>query len=339
MIGRLLRGAAVWAAVALGLALAAPARAEAPPLAGEAAPGFQAALALWLDGEEAAALPELAALARAENRAAQVLLGLIDVTPQYQGRWLYARPRAERIALMRAPAEGSGGLSGRNWLRLAAVDTPLAAAWVQLWEGDAGAEAMLSFVRLGEAGASRTAAKRLARRDVRGFGALADDPDFPAFAMGLAIRDWQGSAPERAALTLAALDPADPGRALVGAYRPDPAALLALAATDPGLALLAGHLEALCPGPEADTAARAARLAAAFEGVGGWWGLADLGPPVERLVGAEAWVASAQGQAAFVRLLPRPEAVTGAVMGAVMGGDACLADLARRGAIERGETP
>jgi len=257
-----------------------------------------------------------------------VLMGLIDVTPQYQGRWLYALSRPERVALMRASSVGSSGVSGENWLREAAADEPLAAAWVQLWDGNAKAGVMLDFARLGEESATRTAAKRLARRDAKGFGALADDPDFPLFAMGLAIRDWQKTDPAHAKAAQEALPLADPGRALIGPYKPDPLALLALAETDPALGMLERHLAALCPNSD-DAATRAKRLAAALEMLGGWWGLADLGPPAEALIAPDRWVTSAQGKAAFVRLLPDPDPQGGALM------DQCLADLLLRGAEER----
>ena len=319
---------ALWAIAAL-MALALPLQAEVRPLAGQQNPAFEVALEAWLSGDEAKALPALADLAAAENRAAQVLLGLIDVTPQYQGRWLYALPRAERIALMRGPLDGSSGVSGQNWLRRAAADEALAVAWVQIWDGNAKAEVMLDFARLGEESAARTAAKRLARRDAKGFVALADDPDFPSFAIGLAIRDWQKTDPLRAKAAQEALPLADPGRALIGPYKPDPLALLALAETDPALWMLDRHLAALCPNP-GDAATRARRLATALDMLGGWWGLADLGPPAEALIEPDRWVTSAQGKAAFVRLLPDPDPQGNASI------DQCLADLLLRGAAERG---
>jgi hypothetical protein len=322
-MGRLAR----WAIAAL-VALALPLQAEVRPLAGQQDPAFQGALEAWLSGDEAKALPALAGLAAAENRAAQALLGLIDVTPQYQGRWLYALSRPERVALMRGPLDGSSGVSGQNWLRRAATQEPIAAAWVQIWDGNAKAEVMLDFARLGEESAARTAAKRLARRDAKGFAALADDPDFPAFAIGLAIRDWQKTDPLRAKAAQEALPLADPGRALIGPYKPDPLALLALAETDPALWMLDRHLAALCPN-SGDAATRAERLAVALEMLGGWWGLADLGPPLAALIEPDRWVASAQGKAAFVRLLPDPGLHGGALM------DQCLADLVLRGAEER----
>ena len=115
---------------------------------------------------------------------------------------------------------------------------------------------------------------------------------------------------------------------MIGPSTPDPLALLALAETDPALGMLERHLAALCPN-SGDAATRAKRLAAALEMLGGWWGLADLGPPAEALIAPDRWVTSAQGKAAFVRLLPDPDPQGGAGM------DQCLADLLQRGAEER----
>ena len=65
----------------------------AADLRGQDDPRFQSALALWLADDEETALPELAALAAGGNRAAQVLLAQIDVTPSFQGPWLAGLPR------------------------------------------------------------------------------------------------------------------------------------------------------------------------------------------------------------------------------------------------------
>jgi hypothetical protein len=116
---------------------------------------------------------------------------------------------------------------------------------------------------------------------------------------------------------------------LIGPYKPDPLALLALAETDTALWMLDRHLAALCSNP-GDASMRAERLAVALEMLGGWWGLADLGPPAEALIEPDRWVTSAQGKAAFVRLLPDPDPQGNASI------DQCLADLLLRGAAERG---
>lgn len=287
------------------LALTLPARAE---IAGQADPAFQSALDQWLKGDEAKALPALGALAAEGNRAAQVLVGLIDVTPHLQGPWLAQRTRAERLALLRAPAaKASGQISGVNWLRLAAKDTPLAATWVRIWDGAAGPEVMLDFDRMGEMTAARTAARRLALRGTKGFALLADDPDFPGFAMPLAIREWQSLDPPRAKAALAALPAADPGRGLLGAYAPDPDALMQLARTDPALEMLNSWLVTLCPDPPGDTSARPLRLARALRLIGGWGGLAGFGPPSETLVSTDRWMTSRVASQILPFALPPPQ--------------------------------
>jgi hypothetical protein len=108
----------------VAVALSGPMRAD--EIAGQADPRFQAALADWLDDDDARSLPVFAALAAEDNRAAQVMLGLIEVEVILQSPWLAHLPRAERRALMRQPV----GLSGRSWMAAAAADTPLAAAWI-----------------------------------------------------------------------------------------------------------------------------------------------------------------------------------------------------------------
>lgn len=317
------------------LAFALPLRAEIRPLSGQDDPAFQAAFETWLKGDEAQALPALAALAAADNAAAQVLIGLIDVTPQYNGPWLMALPRADRIALMRVPlgkAGGQAGLSGRNWLHEAARTEPLAQAWLQLWDGNAGTGVMLEFARLGENSAARTAAKWLARREVKGFGELAADPDFPDFAMALAVRELAETDPARAKTSIDAMDAADPGRAFVETYRPDPDALLHLAKTHGALRILDHHLAVLCPiDPDGDPNARANRLAEALDLIGGWWGLASLGPPAETLIDADRWALMPQGSGSFIRLLPAVDLQKLPQM------DRCLAFLSGLVAEERGQ--
>ena len=98
------------------LALAGPAPAE--PVAGQDDPRFQAALAAWLADDEAGALPELAALAAADNRAAQVLLALIDRVPVYQGPWLVRLPRKRAAGADPRPRRPLGPqLDGRGGAR------------------------------------------------------------------------------------------------------------------------------------------------------------------------------------------------------------------------------
>ena len=155
------------------LLTAAPARAD--PIAGQDDPRFQAALALWLAGRRAGRPPRARHLAADGNRAAQVLVARIDVTPQLRGPWLVARPKAERTALMRAP----GGLSGRSWMIAAAEDTELARLWRARDDPATTADTALGFAGLGEMRAARDTLQALAARQYRGFAAIADDPRYP----------------------------------------------------------------------------------------------------------------------------------------------------------------
>jgi hypothetical protein len=255
---------------------------QADPVAGQSDPNFTATVDLWLTGDEAAALPRLAGLAQADNRAAQVLLGLIDTTPALQGDWLMALPRADRIALLRAP----GGLSGQNWMR-SAVAEPLAAVWVDLWQGDATHAVILDFARLGEVRAARVAALTLAKRERTGFAALADDADYPPSARAFAIREWRRADPARAEREAAALTSGDPQADVLGLPGGDPAVWLA--ANPEG-----DPLVALCAATCAD-GDQPACLTASYDAVGGYWPLMALGSPVEAIIPSDRFNRSPVG--------------------------------------------
>ncbi|MFQ6546401.1 hypothetical protein AADZ90_000480 [Aestuariibius sp. 2305UL40-4] len=72
------------------------------------------AVDLWLDGDDAAALPELADAAEDGDTEAQLLLGLIDrdTVPGGYSRYVLSLADQERDALLRAPVRGGT----RNWL-------------------------------------------------------------------------------------------------------------------------------------------------------------------------------------------------------------------------------
>lgn len=147
---------------------------------------MQAALGDWLAGNEADALPALAAMAQNGNVSAQLLLGQIDRFPALQGDWLAQLSRAERIAVLRK----QGGISGVNWMTTGIAQTqPIAMAWAQLWDGAATPQGILDFARLGEARAARFAALTLARRQRTGFAKIADDPDYPPSLWAYAVRE------------------------------------------------------------------------------------------------------------------------------------------------------
>lgn len=97
----------------------------APSIPGADEPAFQGALQTWLDGKDLAALKALAALARLDNRAAQIFLARVAEDADLHAHATSDLLRRERIALLRRP----GGLSGRSWLDVAATDVPLASAF------------------------------------------------------------------------------------------------------------------------------------------------------------------------------------------------------------------
>lgn len=262
-----------------------PARAE---VAGQRDPELQAAVGDWLAGNEADALPVLAALAAEGNAAARLLLGQIDSFPALQGDWLAGLSRDQRVAVLRAP----GGMSGTRWTR--GLDDPVAQAWARLWDTAVPAEVVLDFARLGEPRAARFAALTLARRQRPGFAAVADDPAYPEALRAYALRETGAG--------VVGLDPGDPQVAVLG-REVDPARFAVWADTaevaDPVVALC----EALCPG-EAPAICRPAALQA----LGGFWGLMPLGSPVEALVPSPVFNRSPRGIDATLRQMRGPVA-------------------------------
>ncbi|MEM1047780.1 MAG: hypothetical protein AAGL24_16605 [Pseudomonadota bacterium] len=110
--------------LALGLLLAlGTATLHASAIKGADDPRFESALSTWLDGQDMNALRTLAALAREDNRAAQILLAQIQNKIWLHDHVTSGLDRKQRIELLREPK----GLSGRSWLVSAAEDTPLAA--------------------------------------------------------------------------------------------------------------------------------------------------------------------------------------------------------------------
>lgn len=271
-------------ALAFGVATA-PAASDVP---GQNDTVFTTALDRWLEDDEAAALPELAALARGGNTAAQMMLALIDKSPPLQGPWLARLPRAERVALMRA----EGGMSGTSWMHAAAQREPAAGFWLQLWDVQAPASLALDFARAGEARAAREALLAVAAREGRGFAALAEDPDYPAALRLLIWQEW-GPGPEAAA-ERAALHPGDPQRVPADGA-PDPAARTDWLRTAPEAAAVAAFCTVRCP-ETADSC-----MIAAEEGLGSYRVLLAFGSPSERLIAAEVFHASPRGQAALLR--------------------------------------
>lgn len=256
--------------------LASPARTE---VAHSADNDFDAALADWLSGNEAGALPALAELAANGHASARLLLGQIDRFPALQGTWLAGLSRADRIAVLRQP----GGVSGHNWTKeLALLAEPSSAAWDRLWDAAATTQVILEFARLGEQRAARFAALTLSRRQQHGFAAIADHPDYAPSLWAFAMREgWQppGDGPH----------PADPQRVVLG-QEPDLTGFSEWAATAPEADAVVALCEVLCPSEDPSIC-----RPPALTGLGGYWGLMQLGSPVESIVPSDVFNRSPKG--------------------------------------------
>lgn len=113
------------------LCAALPAAAQ---IKGQEDQAFQNALSTWLTGDDLAALTAMSDLAADDNRAAQLFLGILAPAAWTHAHVTEDMSRADRNALLKAP----GGLSGKNWLTIAAEDTPLAATYMAAKEPSAG---------------------------------------------------------------------------------------------------------------------------------------------------------------------------------------------------------
>jgi hypothetical protein len=304
---------------------------RADDLHGQDDPRFESALALWLDDDEATALPELAALAAGGNRAAQVLLAQIDLMPWLQGPWVAGLPRADRIALLRAP----GGQSGRSWMRVAAEDTPLAQLWLVSATPDATAETVLAFAAMGEHRAARITLVALSRREYRGFAAMADEANYPPDMRSLIWQEWAAdpAGRARAEAEIAALHPGDPQPTHFD-FRPiDPDAFDDWLANASLAAPLRAPCAALCPDSVRSCTRAAFQLLSSYSGsdvvTSGHGGLlVTLGSPLETLIAPDIWNASPRGLASILRQPETRFPDAEAVLARVAATDACFAAAA-----------
>jgi len=303
----------VFGAFLLLLAASLSASASTPVVPGADAPAFSSALALWLADDEGPALQALSELARDDNRAAQILLGLIDKSPSLQGPWLAHTPRDVRIGLMRAP----GGLSGRSWLAAAAAE-PVAAAWLGLLSVDAGLPTVMRFIELGENRAAREAQVVLAARehaDLRQVAPHMMDPE-------LLYLLWRTSDDARRATLLDLVPAGHPQRTMMGEEHDD-VALLRWLESAPAALPLAALCDARCP------ESRANCLMAAYGALASHNAVLVLGSPVEALVSQADFLNSPRGQATVLRrILQSTDARgRGAMIARMRGHDECLADV------------
>lgn len=292
----------------------APAATAASGVPGAENPAFGDALSLWLDDEEAQALQAFSDLAHEGNRAAQIMLGLIDKSPALQGPWLAHLPRGERIALLRA----EGGLSGRSWLAAASVDQPFAAAWMTLLAVEADLQIIARFTEMGEARAAREALVVLAAREHVSLRLAAPETVDPELLYLL----WRTADPERRESLLAHVPPDHPQRAMMGEPR-DESALARWLEHDPSAMPLAALCDARCP------QSRAACLAGAYHALGSHNALLTLGSPFEALVSQGDFLASPRGQATVLRRILQSTDARGrrAMIGQIREHEECLADV------------
>jgi hypothetical protein len=287
---------------------------------GKDEPAFRQALSDWLADDEAAALPALGTLADEGNTAAQVLLALIDKSPDLQGPWLSSRTREDRIAMMRAP----GGLSGQSFMRHAAEVLPVAKLWVALWDMEAAPELISDFAALGEHRAARESVLTMVAREQSGIASLADDPDYPKALRYYIWREWLGSPDHLPGLAeeIGGLHAGDPQRILSGeAVAPDALADWLMTAVE------ALPVRALCEARCPDTARSC--VLALTDALGGPVRVMALGSPVESLIPARVFSDSPRGHAALLRraLLGATARMRPSLLSRTAEADACLGEV------------
>jgi len=296
----------------LFLSPALPAGAQASIPGAEAAE-LASAVETWLESEEQIALPQVAALARSGNQAAQLLLAIIDKTPALQGPWLAHLSRAERIALLRQP----GGLSGRSWLS-ALADHPLGAAWQTLMRPSAGIDVMGIFTDLGEHRGAREALVVLASREHPRLRDIDPDTIDPELLYLL----WRNADDARRADLLDRVPDESPQRLLMGVIPNENRFADWLQESDAG-----APLDAVCSTFCAAT--RGQCLDAAYTALASHNALLTLGSPIEALVTQEAFLASPRGRASVLRRILQTHDARGrrALITQMRVHDACLAGV------------
>lgn len=264
---------------------------SAQSIPGADAPPFKQAVTLWLADNDRDALPLLSSLAKTGNPAARVLIALIDKTPELQGPWLGALPRAERIALLRQ----ARGISGQSWMK--ALDgVSLADAWLTLWDVDATLDTALTFAELGEARAARQALVFLAARERSGFAKAADDPRYPASMRFLIWQEWakDPASTVHLAAELAAAERGDPQRVIMG-QGVENSALESWLLRNEVARPLASFCNSVCP----DSVGTCAR--AGFAGLTGYRRLVMAGTPAAALIDEDIFSSSPRGRATLLR--------------------------------------
>ncbi|MDD7970353.1 hypothetical protein [Roseinatronobacter alkalisoli] len=310
VLGRL--GRQLLAAVLSAGVLGAATTLRAETLPGSTHPEFRSALESWLADDEAQSLPALARLAQDGNGAARVLLGLIDKKSSLQGPWISALPRQDRIALLRA----QGGLSGRNWMAVAAPGIDYAQLWNRLWQLDGGLDIAQGFAAKGDSRAVREALLVLASRQEGSFPpeVLATDW-FPA-ALSYLVAEWPAAPGD-----IPAPDQGDPQLGMVG-QTVDHGHLR----TWLGQAELAAPLQQVCD-IQCPQQSQECALAL-YEGLGSYPGLVRLGAPLPYLDAPEGFFRTPRGRASLARriMLTRSTRMREADLARLADISSCAAD-------------
>lgn len=302
-------------AVALGVVWPANV-AHGEMLTGRTQPEFQRAFDNWLADDEAQAIPALAGLAQDGNGAARVLLGLIDKTSALQGPWVTALSRQDRILALRAP----GGLSGRNWMTLAAPESDYALLWTRLWQLDGGLEVAEGFAAMNDTRAVNEALVILASRRESGFSPDVLGSDWFPASLSYLASGW----PDVAGLA-AATHPGDPQRRIAGHAITDNDLRDWLAQSG-----LAAPLRQVCAMECPDQPA--ACSLALYKGLGSYPALAVTGSPVAELAPTEEFFKTPRGRASLARriMLMRSARMREADLVRLGDVSSCAADWLRR---------
>ena len=246
-----------------------------------------AAIAAWLADDELTGLRGLADLAHQGDAQAQLFLGLIDRHAALQGPAVLGLTRADRIALLRAP----GGMSGRNWVGVAAEQgNALARAWRAMAEVQSDLEMAAQFAELEETRALAQALLSIAKRQEHGFAADIVAQDWYPETL-LFLSPDMTLTPERAAR----LHPGDPQHRYQNGLKPPEAALQDWLGQAPAALHLRATCASVCPSEASQC------VLALYHALGNYQALLTHGSPANSIVPDAELAASPRGQAALAR--------------------------------------
>ena len=276
---------------------------------------FQTALQSWLADDELSALSAFVDLAEGGHVSARLLLGMIEKSAALQGPELAHLPRAERIALLRAP----GGTSGSSWMAELADDNRLAALWLGLWYPGGDIDIARGFAELDEPRATRIALLVVSSRHDRGY-------DY-----SIRAEDWYPAALQHLTPTrvlssemLTEVHEGHPIRRFAGEDTAE-ADLRAWLLEDELALPLRAACDEKCNGTAADC------TVALYHGLGGYHSLLRLGSPIAGLIPDAEFASSARGMGSLARriMLQRSTRMRDAHQGQLAKLDSCAADWLR----------